>query len=62
MNTKTNLAEGAVLLIRIPFRSGKQLIAKAQVVYANPGRGVGLRFQDLSDEDRALLAAELENA
>lgn len=61
MNTQANLLEGAVLLIRIPFGSGKQLVAKAEVIYANSGRGVGLRFKDLSDEDRKLIEAEIGN-
>jgi hypothetical protein len=31
------------------------------VVYSNPGRGVGLRFQGLSDEVRAILEQEVSN-
>ena len=61
MNTQAALAEGSILLIRIPFSSGKQLVAKAEVVYASAGRGVGLRFQDLTDEDRALIESEIAN-
>ena len=59
LNTKANLSEGAVLLVRIPFGSGKQLIANAQVVYSKPGRGVGLRFLGLSEENRTLIESEL---
>lgn len=59
MNTQANLPEGAVLLVRIPFSDGKQIVANAEVVYSNPARGVGLRFQSLSDENRALIENEL---
>lgn len=59
MNTQANLPEGAVLLVRIPFSDGKQIIANAEVVYSNPARGVGLRFQSLSEENRALIESEL---
>ena len=59
MNTQANLPEGAVLLVRIPFADGKQMIANAEVVYSNPARGVGLRFQNLSEESRILIESEL---
>lgn len=59
MNTQANLPEGAVLLVRIPFSDGKQIIANAEVVYRNPARGVGLRFQSLSEENRALIESKL---
>jgi hypothetical protein len=59
MNTQTNIPEGSVLLVRIPFGDGKQIVANAEVVYSNPGRGVGLRFQSLSEENRALIEREL---
>ena len=59
MNTQADLPEGAVLLVRIPFGDGKQMIANAEVVYSNPARGVGLRFQTLSEENRALIENEL---
>ncbi len=59
MNTQANLPEGAVLLVRIPFGDGKQMIANAEVVYSNAARGVGLRFQSLSEENRILIESEL---
>ena len=61
MNTKAEIPEGALLLIRIPFRSDAQVVCNAVVVYSNPGRGVGLRFQGLSDEVRAMLEREVSN-
>jgi hypothetical protein len=54
LNTQSDLPKGAVLLLRIPF-GGNQVVANAEVVYCNPGRGVGLRFQALSEKDRELL-------
>ncbi len=59
MNTKVDIPEGAVLLVRIPFGEGKQVVANAEVVYNNPQRGVGLRFQSLSEESRKLIEREL---
>ena len=59
MNTQADLPEGAVLLVRIPFADGKQIVANAEVVYSNPARGVGLRFQGLSAEHQALIESEL---
>jgi hypothetical protein len=59
MNTQANLPEGSILLVRIPFPDGRQVVANAEVVYSNPSRGVGLRFQNLSEENRALIEREL---
>jgi hypothetical protein len=59
MNTQANLPEGALLLVRIPLSEGKQVVANAEVVYNNPGRGVGLQFQGLSEENRALIEREI---
>ena len=54
LNTQAELAEGSVLLLRIPFGQ-KQVVVNGEVVYRNPGRGVGVRFQGLSKEDEALI-------
>ena len=59
MNTQASLPEGATLLVRIPLGDGRQIIANAEVVYSNPARGVGLRFQNLSEENRTLIESEL---
>jgi hypothetical protein len=59
MNTQAEIPEGSVLLVRIPFPDGKQVVANAEVVYSNPARGVGLRFQSLSEDNRQLIEREL---
>lgn len=61
MNTQAEIPEGTLLLIRIPFRRDAPVVCNAVVVYSNPGRGVGLRFQGLSDEVRAILEQEVSN-
>lgn len=59
MNTQAELPEGSVLLVRLPLGDGRQVVANAEVIYSNPGRGVGLRFQGLSEENQALIKSEL---
>jgi PilZ domain len=52
MNTQAELPEGALLTLRIPLE-GRDVICNGEVVYSNPGVGVGVTFQGLSEEDRA---------
>jgi PilZ domain len=59
MNTQADLPEGAVLLLRIPLKDDQQIVVNAEVMYSNPGYGVGVRFQGLSENDRALMARDL---
>jgi hypothetical protein len=59
LNTQATIPEGAMLLVRIPFRRDAEFICRAEVIYVEPGRGLGLRFQDLTEEARALLEREL---
>lgn len=61
MNTRAVIPEGAMLLVRIPFRHDIEVVCRAEVVYTEPGRGLGLRFRDLTDQARALLEREIEN-
>ena len=58
MNTQTVLPEGSLLMLRIPLGE-EQVVVNAEVVYSNPGRGVGVQFQGLSEKDRALMEREL---
>ena len=59
MNTQANIPEGAFLLVRIPFDKDVQVVCNAEVIYSNPGLGVGLRFHNLTDEVRATLEREV---
>lgn len=59
MNTEADLPEGSVLLLRIPLSGGQDVIVNGEVVYLKPGNGVGVSFQGLTAEARALLEAEL---
>ena len=58
LSTQAQIPEGATLMLRIPL-GGEHVIVKADVVYSNPGPGVGIRFHRLSDEARALMKREL---
>ena len=61
MNTQAHLPEGGLLTLRLPFPEG-DVILNGEVVYSNPGRGVGVTFQGLSEEDRARLVSALAEA
>lgn len=61
MNTQATIPQGAVLIVRIPFRPDATVVCRAEVIYSEPGRGLGLRFIDLSDEGRAMLEREIGN-
>jgi hypothetical protein len=58
MNTRADLPEGGLLTMRIPFPEG-DVVVNAEVVYSNPGRGVGVRFHGLTEKDRALMERAL---
>ena len=58
MNTQTVVPEGSLLTLRIPLGEN-QVVVNAEVVYSNPGRGLGVRFQGLTEKDRALMEREL---
>jgi hypothetical protein len=58
MNTQAEIPEGSILMLRIPLE-GHDIVCNGEVVYSNPGRGVGVNFQGLSNEDRALLERTL---
>ena len=58
MNTQAEIPEGSLLTLRIPL-GGQDVVCNGEVVYSNPGRGVGVTFQGLSDADRRRLGDAL---
>ena len=58
MSTRADIPVGATLALRLPL-GDKHLVVKADVVYSNPGHGVGVKFHPLSDEKRVLMEREL---
>src|SRR3982074_600661 len=58
LNTQAQIPHGATLTLRIPL-GGEYVIVKGDVVYSNPGHGVGVRFHRLSDAAQALMEREL---
>ncbi len=58
LSTHLNIPEGSTLTLRIPF-GAEHVIVKGDVVYSNPGHGVGVRFHRLSEDDRIIMQREL---
>lgn len=58
MNTRQELPEGGLLTLRLPFSEG-DVVVNAEVVYSNPGRGVGVRFHGLSERSRTIIERAL---
>ena len=58
MSTQAEIPVGATLALRLPLGS-EHIVVKAEVVYSNPGHGVGVQFNELSEQARALMEREL---
>ena len=58
MSTQADIAVGETLALRIPL-AGQFVVVKGDVVYSNPGHGVGVRFHRLTPEARELMEREL---
>ena len=58
MSTQAEIPVGATLALRLPLGS-EHVVVKAEVVYSNPGHGVGVKFNELSEQARALMEREL---
>ena len=54
MTTQTRIPVGSMLALRIPI-GGDHVIVRGEVVYSNPGEGVGVKFHELSDDTRRTL-------
>ena len=61
MTTNAGLETGMPILIRMSI-GGREITLNGTVVYTDPGHGVGVRFQNVSEENAALLKRELELA
>lgn len=59
MATNAKFEIGMPLRMRLTL-GGKEISLNGVVVYADPGQGVGVRFQNLSDEEEMTLKRELE--
>ena len=58
MSTHADIPAGATLALRLPMGS-EHVVVKAEVVYSNPGHGVGVKFHTLSEQARAVMGREL---
>ena len=61
MTTNARLESGTPILIRLVI-GGREVSINGAVVYTDPGQGVGVRFQNVSQENAQLLRQELELA
>lgn len=61
LSTQTNIPVGSTLALRIPL-GNEHVVVKADVVYSNPGEGVGVKFRELSDEARTIIEREVPGA
>jgi PilZ domain len=59
MTTNAQLSNGMPISMRLTVGTTEMAIAGV-VAYLDPGQGVGVRFQNLSDEDKNLLVNELD--
>src|SRR5688500_6819929 len=61
MSTQTRIPVGSMLALRIPI-GGDHVIVTGEVVYINPGEGVGVKFHELSANTREALEVGLRPA
>lgn len=58
MTTNSDFEIGTPIRLRLTV-GGRELSLDGIIAYADPGQGVGVRFQNLSGEDETLLKSEL---
>ena len=61
MSTQMRIPVGSMLALRIPI-GGDHVIVRGEVVYSNPGEGVGVKFHELTDDTRRALERGLRPA
>jgi hypothetical protein len=61
LSTRTRIPVGAALALRIPI-GGDQVVVTGEVVYSNPGEGVGVQFRELSEEARRAFESGFSHA
>ncbi|HEY0429392.1 MAG TPA: PilZ domain-containing protein [Pyrinomonadaceae bacterium] len=59
MTTNAQMENGTLISMRLTI-GGREVALDGIVAYTDPGQGVGVRFQNLSDADRNLLVKELD--
>ena len=59
MSTTSDFKIGTPIRMRLTL-GGREVSLDGIIAYADPGQGVGVRFQNLSDEDETLLKKELD--
>lgn len=59
MTTNAQLENGTPISIRLTV-GGREIALEGVVAYTDPGQGVGVRFQNLSDDNKNLLVKELD--
>ncbi|HEX8289964.1 MAG TPA: PilZ domain-containing protein [Pyrinomonadaceae bacterium] len=59
MTTNTTLAMGTPIYMTMNVGE-REISFSGTVVYVDPGQGVGVRFQDISEDDKEFLNRELE--
>lgn len=59
MATSADFENGTPLRLRLTL-GGREVSFDGVVAYTDPGQGIGVRFQNLSEEDENLLKQELD--
>ena len=60
MTTNAKLDTGPLILLRMTI-DGKEIGVSGVIVYTDPGHGVGVRFNNLSDEHKSVLSLVLSD-
>jgi hypothetical protein len=61
LTTQTRIPVGATLGLRIPI-GADHVVVTGEVVYSNPGEGVGVKFRELSEDAKTAIESGLPQA